>query len=109
MLATGVERARRPCRPANTCFTSQQLSQGFVPRMKLSMEEVSAVRSILLIVAAAVCGAAPPAAQAQGFYKCSLRVYSQEPCSKHLVNTDEAPVPASGLRSKAIPVTRDFF
>jgi hypothetical protein len=52
------------------------------------------VKPSLWIVSAALCmGAAWPAG-AQSVYKCGPRSYSQYPCSKRAVNTDDAPVPA---------------
>lgn len=50
-------------------------------------------RSSFWIMSAVLCVGAYAPAQAQGVYKCGPRSYSQQPCSKRAVNTDEAPVP----------------
>jgi hypothetical protein len=48
---------------------------------------------IWIVAAAAVlCGTG---AQAQAVYKCNPHTYSEQPCSKRIVRTYEAPVPAS--------------
>jgi hypothetical protein len=52
-----------------------------------------AVKQSLWMMGAALCLAAGAPAHAQAIYKCGPRTYSQQPCSKRIVSTDEAPVP----------------
>lgn len=52
------------------------------------------------LAAAALCVAVVPAG-AQTVYKCGPRSYSQMPCSKRIVNTADAPVPAKANASDA--------
>jgi hypothetical protein len=47
----------------------------------------------LWMVGAALCLMAGAPAGAQTVYKCGPRTYSQHPCSRRVVSTDEAPVP----------------
>jgi hypothetical protein len=37
----------------------------------------------------------PARTHAQAVYKCNSRTYSEQPCSKRIVGTDDAPVPAA--------------
>jgi len=53
------------------------------------------------IVMAAACMAACSSAAAQAVYRCGLRSYSTQPCSKHTVNTAEAPVPVTSADVRA--------
>lgn len=52
------------------------------------------MKPISWMVLAAVSMAAGLPAGAQSVYKCGPRSYSQHPCSKRVVNTADAPVPA---------------
>ena len=61
------------------------------------------IRPILLMVGALLYIGAFPSASAQAVYKCWSRgsvTYSHIPCSKRIVNTDEAPVPAKPNREE---------
>jgi hypothetical protein len=49
----------------------------------------------LAIAGAVFCAVAGSPAHADGVYKCGLRSYSYQPCSKRTVNTDDAPVPVT--------------
>jgi hypothetical protein len=51
------------------------------------------VRTVFGLLGAVLCLGATAPADAQGVYKCGERSYSQAPCSKRIVNTDEATVP----------------
>lgn len=51
------------------------------------------------VAAAALCVVVVPAG-AQTVYKCGPRSYSQMPCSKRIVNTADAPVPAKANPSQ---------
>ena len=57
-------------------------------------------------LAALVCAGAVPQAGAQAVYKCGPRSYSQLPCSKHVVNTKQAPVPAADVDAKRLARNR---
>ena len=53
-------------------------------------------RSVFISVFAMSCAAAFAPADAQmQVYKCGYRSYSEAPCSRHVVNTKDAPVPSS--------------
>src|SRR5688572_15071022 len=55
----------------------------------------------VLMLSALLCAGAWAPASAQQVYKCSSMgtvMYTQEPCSKQIVNTDEAPVPLNPSR-----------
>jgi hypothetical protein len=69
--------------------------------LKLSSWE-SAMRwsTGLKIAVTVACIAACPSAAAQTVYKCGWRSYSYQPCSKHIVNTDDAPVPVTGAGAR---------
>jgi hypothetical protein len=47
------------------------------------------------IVMAVACMAACSSVAAQAVYRCGFRSYSSQPCSKHVVNTADAPVPVT--------------
>jgi hypothetical protein len=48
----------------------------------------------------AACIAACAPAAADTVYKCGFRSYSYQPCSKHTVNTADAPVPLTDERAR---------
>jgi hypothetical protein len=54
----------------------------------------------LKIAVAMACMAACSSAAAQTVYKCGSRSYSYQPCSKHVVNTDDAPVPVTSVDAR---------
>ncbi len=47
------------------------------------------------LAAAVLWGVTLGGAHAQAVYKCNWRTYSQQPCSKRIVRTYDAPVPAA--------------
>jgi hypothetical protein len=53
------------------------------------------------IVLAVACMAACSSAAAQAVYRCGSHSYSSQPCSKHVVNTASAPVPATSAEARA--------
>ena len=63
------------------------------------------MKSMLIpcVAAALVCSAGPVMAQA--VYKCGVHSYSQQPCSKRVVRTYDAPVPVSP-KPKVVAVRR---
>ena len=63
----------------------------------------------VLMLSALLCAGASSPASAQHVYKCwsmGAVVYSQVPCSKHIVNTNEAPVPLNINRRERRECTR---
>ncbi len=58
------------------------------------------IRSSFWIMSALLCVGAYAPVQAQGVYKCGPRSYSQQPCSRRAVNTDQAPVPVKPNRGQ---------
>ena|SRR5438105_12287936 len=64
------------------------------------------VRTAFGIAMALVWAAAWSPAGAQGVYKCGYRSYSQQPCSKHGVDTGDAPVPARSARARQLEQRR---
>jgi hypothetical protein len=58
------------------------------------------VRTGLKIVVSVACMAACSSAAAQAVYKCGYRSYSYQPCSRHTVNTGDAPVPVTDVHAR---------
>ena len=52
------------------------------------------------ILMAVACMAACSSAAAQAVYRCGPRSYSSQPCSRHAVNTAEAPVPVTSAEAR---------
>jgi hypothetical protein len=54
----------------------------------------------LKIALSVACMAACASAAAQAVYKCGSRSYSYQPCSRHAVNTADAPVPVTDVHGR---------
>jgi hypothetical protein len=63
------------------------------------------LKPIIWIAGTMLCIAAAPASAQMQVYKCGPRSYSQQPCSKRTVNTEDAPVPRK-RNSKDLDVRR---
>jgi hypothetical protein len=64
------------------------------------------VRSMLGLLAALSCAVVSSPVGAQTVYKCGYRSYSELPCSKRTVSTNEAPVPARDANARRIEQNR---